>query len=130
MVLNVVSACHDTNLNSKPKYSLLTLHSKGEVNLPKCHLAIEILPVMINSDVLNNIPTENLFVVEVLLMNDSFLEYKEHLRTFLTWAQQRNAPILFTVPTSYSNDLLHIVEIELEIVKRPFQLETCTYTTT
>jgi hypothetical protein len=130
MVLNVLTACEETNLNSSPKHSLVTLHSKGDVNLPKCHLAIEIIPNLITSEILDNFCKEHQFILEILLLNDSFVHYQDHLQILLNWARQRNTPILFTVPTQYSTDLQRTVDIELVSIKRPFQLENSIYTTT
>jgi hypothetical protein len=129
--LNFITSCVETSENSSPKYSLITLHSKGNVSLPKSHLCVNILPECLHSSKLNMIPENGLFVFELLLLDQAFQYYKVHLENFLIWSKERGAPIFFTVPTEYSEELIQSLNaFSLTEIPRPFQLLPSTSTTT
>jgi hypothetical protein len=129
--LNFITSCVETAENSSPKHSLVTLHSKGNVNLPKSHLCINISPECLHSNKQNIIPENGLFIYEVLFLDQSFEQYKLHLGNFLSWARHRQAPILFTVPIEYTEELKqHLQILNLHEIPRPFHPIPSTSTTT
>ena len=105
-----------------PHYSLVTFHSHGHTNLPKTHIAFAIAPsTLSNCAMLNSIPQHHNFVFEILLLDEAFSEYQPHLLNFVSWAEERNVQYLFTVPESYTQDLMATVpHINVLEITRPF----------
>jgi hypothetical protein len=129
--LTFITTCAETNISSDQNYSLVTLHSETQSSLPKSHLAIQISPYFIQSNQLNIIPKENRFILELLLLDNDFLGYKNQLSTFCSWAESRGTPILITVPVKYESDLhQHIPQIVLSEIQRPFHHVPCISSTT
>jgi hypothetical protein len=121
-IMNLMTACVETNTNSNPKYSLVTLHSVGDRNLPTTHLSMQIYPDLIQASHQNVIPEINLFIYELLLLDNTLPNYQSVLENFVGWAQNRNAPILFTVPIEFEEDLIRAIpNLKLQVIHRPFQ---------
>jgi hypothetical protein len=70
---------------------------------------------------------------ELLIIEESFISCKDYIREFVRWSQEREAPIVFTLPAALVNklkDLLVEMEIRLDEIQRPFHQSRSTYTTT
>jgi hypothetical protein len=77
------------------------------------------------------IPENGRFIFELLLLDHYFETFKVDLNKFLVWSKERGAPILITVPTEYSEELIQsVTSTNLSEIPRPFQQLPCTSTTT
>jgi hypothetical protein len=125
---NIEHICKDTEINSNPNYSLLTFHNDSHVNCPKTHISMKISPAVLNKTaILNTIPSNLNLVYEMLLLEDGFIDYQPYLINFVSWAQSRNTPIIFTVPEQYEDKLLTLLPtLNLIEMTRPFQQVDCT----
>lgn len=126
MVVNIQEICHDAHNNSFPDYSLLTLHSRGHENFPKTHISVKMNPMAMKNPTLNIIPKNLNFVYEVLLLDHTFLDYKEYLPAFISWIIEKNSKVMFTVPELYFTELDSLLpHLSLCEISRPFQAALC-----
>jgi hypothetical protein len=105
---------------------LLTLNSRGHENFPKTHISVKISPTAMSNNVLNTIPENLNFVYEVLLLDHTFMDYKDQLPAFVSWVIERNSQLLFTVPELYFAELDNLLpHLSLCEISRPFQAALC-----
>lgn len=127
--IHLITSCTEASVDSN--FSLVTLQSKGNTSIPKCHLSIQIYPDSIDINNLNSIPQNNQFVYELLLIDDTLAYYKHRLSTFIKWAVERNAPFIITIPEILSTDLKESLEdILIDEICRPFIPVASTSSTT
>jgi hypothetical protein len=128
--LNLILLCTETNINSNSQYSLVSLYNNENISLPKCHLAIQITPDVLKMEGQDIIPTDNKFVFEIVLDENSYSKFHPHLNDFAEWAKRRNAPFIFTIPVVYADDLQQgVFGTLIHEIERPFQVEASTYLT-
>jgi hypothetical protein len=125
-IANIQEICHVTHTNSFPDFSLLTLFSRGHSNFPKTHVSFKLSPMAMNNKVLNTIPENLNLVYEVFLLDETFIDFKEHLPIFVSWVLEKNSKLLFTIPEMYSTELNKLLpHLELREISRPFQAVRC-----
>jgi hypothetical protein len=126
MIGNIHEICHDTHNNSFPDYSLFTLNSRGHENFPKTHISVKISPTAMSNNVLNTIPENLNFVYEVLLLDHTFMDYKDQLPVFVSWVIEKSSKLIFTVPEMYFTELDKLLpHLNLCEISRPFQAALC-----
>lgn len=119
--------CKNTQINSTPDYSLLTLHGKENVNLPPSHISLQVTPSMIRGRKQQIIPKDFLFVYELLLSDVNFHNFLQTIPDFISWCKVRNVSYLITIPAQYDQQFKeHIIDIQLCEIARPFRKEIYT----
>lgn len=120
----LITMCKNSSKSSQDHYSLVTFHNKGTATFPKTHLTIHVSPIHFITNRQDIIPNDCKFVYEVLLFDSSVKDFKDSLRSFVTWAQSREAQYFFTVPVALCGELLQCLpSLSLVETQRPFQEE-------
>jgi hypothetical protein len=132
-MMYTMTTCQEINISSDPNHSLITIHHKTTLNIPKCHIALELSKMGSSLPQLDYIPSKSRFVYELLIVEDNLSSFQDYITEFVRWSQEREAPILFTLPKALVNDLKHFLvdmEMRVEELQRPFHQSLSTYTTT
>jgi hypothetical protein len=119
---NLQKTCEKILNNSGDNQILITLHNNCKLVLPKSHLHIQTNPTIIETNLLNTLPSNPNYTYELLLLGDSYESHKMKILSFIQWTQLHNTKVLITIPHKYTQNFESIMtDYHMISINRPFQ---------